>query len=308
MLIQVISFGNSGLGSAVQLVPDNSQVLQQSERSLGEKAREGVFMVQRLNTIAPSWLTAGNTNRYAAGSYGLYQCYGYYPYANGGIFQPFQENAKVGLPPDQLSPLLDTLWSSDMTFGWIRFSGLSLNPQSGNNTTQLIIKKVYTGYEVQPSIRSAWSGMVQLSPKPDLEAMQALMDAFYELKDAMPARYNFLGTLAKSAADGLKTFGSSVLKNLMEPESKKAKGRQSNPDRKPKNKQKAEVKDIDRQVHSLTKKFDRVMPRSKSNGRSNNNRSQPRNRSVSSRRVRVVEPVKEPKRNNKKSKKIVTRF
>jgi len=171
MLIQVISFGNSGLGAQVQLVPDNSQILQQSERSLGEKAKEGCFMVQRLNTIAPGWLTAGNTNRYAAGSYGLYQCYGYYPYAAGGVFQAFSENSIIGATT--LSPLLDTLWSSDMTFGWIRFSGLALNPQAGNVTTQMLIKKTYTGYEVQPSIRSAWSGMVQISPKPDLSYASA---------------------------------------------------------------------------------------------------------------------------------------
>jgi hypothetical protein len=200
-------------GDTPSPVPSTSQILGNSMRSLGCKAKEGMFSVQRLNTIAPAWLAASNTS-FTAPYNGLYECYTYFLASDGSPhFVQLNENAVVGAA--SALPLRDTLWTKDMTFSWVRFSGLSLNSQT-SVSTQLLIRKVFTGLEVQPSSASAWTGMIKLAPKPDLQAMQAMMDAFYELKDVMPARYNFWGTLGTIAAQGLATFGSSLLQKLLD--------------------------------------------------------------------------------------------
>ena len=64
-----------------------------------------------------------------------------------------------------------------MTMSWVKFSGLSLNPAAGATgypSTQLMAIKQYIGIEVQPSPISAWSAMMKLGPKPDLQSLQAL--------------------------------------------------------------------------------------------------------------------------------------
>ena len=124
----------------------------------------------------------------------------------------FQENCLPGVDPT-LHSLYDTQWSDDMTWTWIKFGGLSLNPQS-NVSMQLLVTKVISGLEVQPSTRSAWNPMLKLGPTPDLQAMQALMDAFYLEKHAMPARCNWLGVLG-TLATGALSLGSSVLNSYL---------------------------------------------------------------------------------------------
>ena len=208
---------------------------------------------------------------------GLYECYFYTKDVLGATdFSPFFENAPEGLDNTQLMDkyiLHDTLWSSDMTFGWTFYQGLSLNSQTSVNT-QMLIKKYYTGYEVQPTPRSAWSGMVRLGPKPDLMAMQALMDAFYELKDCMPARYNFWGTLASIAGEGIKTFGSSLLESLLKPSDNKVKNESSS-------KKSRRSKDTDKQLQSVNRKL-------RSMQIANNNRSYSKSRSRSNSRSRQI--------------------
>lgn len=223
--IQVINLGTVGANTSFPSpVPNNSQILSNSLRSLGCKAKEGMFTVQRLNTVSPAWQSATNTSRGGTVTdpyIGLYQCYQYTIDNTGlGHFVPFIDNCPIGTTSANLPILYDTLWSKDMTFSWVRFSGLSLNSQT-SVSTQLLIRKVYSGYEVQPTVTSSWSGMMKLAPKPDLLTMQALMDAYYELKDAMPARYNFWGALGSIAAQGLATFGSSLLENIMNPKKQK---------------------------------------------------------------------------------------
>ena len=122
---------------------------------------------------------------------------------------------------------------------------------------QLVIKKVYTGYEVQAAPLSAFSGLMKLAPKPDLTAMQAMMDAFYELKDAFPVKYNFLGTLASIAAKGLKTFGTGLLKELVGGSNPNRRNyRKKNQVKKPPNKNQRENKEELKQIESINKKLD----------------------------------------------------
>lgn len=217
---QIVSFGRLSSLDGIQNVPTTTEILGNSLRSLACKAKEGMFSVQRLNTISPAWLSSGNTVN-PGGQYdkfpSLLQCY--YAEMDGTgydyVVQPFLENATVGQKVADVPVLSDTMWSKDMTWSWVRFSGLSLNSQT-NLSTQLLIKKVYTGLEIQPNPTSAWAGMLKLGPKPDLACMQAMMDGFYELKDVMPARYNFWGTIGTIAANGLATFGTSLLQRLAE--------------------------------------------------------------------------------------------
>ena len=60
MLIQMIGLGESGI--ALDPIPNQGQILTQSTRSYGNKAREGAFVVQRLNTPTPSWLPSNNVS------------------------------------------------------------------------------------------------------------------------------------------------------------------------------------------------------------------------------------------------------
>lgn len=277
--IQVLNLSAINQGYNNDITPDNNGILQQSMRSYGGKALEGGFSIQRLNTITPRWQTATNTN--SKGLRGLYECYTYSVDAGGaGHFVPLLDNQKAGTGSSDLVLLQDTLWSQDMTMSWVRFQGLSLNSQT-SVSTQLLILKQYIGLEVQPTAISAWGGMTKLGPKPDLTAMQALMDGFFEIKDVLPARYNFWGTLGSIAAQGLKTFGSSILDNLVSGggKSKGKKGKAG--------KEMGEVRDVDHKTDALNKKVDAMLARFNAvlggrggGGRNNNGgNQQPRKRS-----------------------------
>jgi hypothetical protein len=219
---QLLNFNNSGeaasVGSTDSFIPSMSQIMMQSQRSYAGKAMEGTFTVQRLNTIAPEWLAATNTNAGAGVpiNKGLYNCTTYWIDAAGVPHQvPFLDSAPIGTPNADVPTLKDTLWSKDMTFAWIHYKGLSLNTTLTPDVAfEIISIKTYIGLEIQPANRSAWAGMMQLSPKPSLEAMQMLMDGFYDLKDCMPAMYNFWGVIGKVALQGLKTLGSTLLKEV----------------------------------------------------------------------------------------------
>jgi hypothetical protein len=146
----------------------------------------------------------------------LYNCTTYWIDAVGIPHQvPFLDTAPIDTPNASVPTLKDTLWSKDMTFAWIHYKGISLNLNvSAEIASEIIAIKTYIGLEIQPANRSAWAGMMQLSPKPSLEAMQMLMDGFYDLKDCMPAMYNFWGVIGKVALQGLKTLGSTLLKEV----------------------------------------------------------------------------------------------
>jgi len=230
MSIQVVNLSSGNPQTAAgssSAVPTVSQIMNFSARSYGGKAFEGTFNVSRLNSTAPQWLTASNTDSTVGNNRGLYLCYYWVVHPDGSEhFIPF---SWVNDLAPGYSTVVDTLWSTDMTWSWVVYEGLAPNTLLENGTAELIIAKSYIGFEVQPSPRSAWAGLQRLGPKPDLAAMQALMDGFYELKDSMPARYNFWGTLGAIASKGLKTFGSAMLKELVAGDRRKAQKRPIKP-------------------------------------------------------------------------------
>jgi hypothetical protein len=184
-----------------------------------------------------------------------------------------------------------------MTFSWVEFRGLSLNSTvSSSVLTQLINKKVYTGFEIQPSLRSAWAGQMRLGPRPDIMAMQALLEGFYDLKDVLPAKYNAIGTLGSL----LLTAGDLLMSYF--------KGRQSGPDmsnnkqtKKPASNNR--VKQLEKKVQNLSLRAPAPAPRPANRMGANQrrtmgnpvkpvNKSKPRNR----RRKRAAAPAPPPTR------------
>ena len=205
-IINLNAIGSNDYGN----FPSASQLLTGSERAYAGKAFEGTFTVSRLNSISPAWLAASNTN---ADTKGLYECYSYnYDSLGASHLVAFRSPMHPG--PMNTQPLLDTLWSKDMTWSYTLYEGLSLNTQT-SVSTQLLIKKYYTGYEVQPAFKSAWSGMVTLGPRPDIRALQRLMDSFYDQKNTMPAKYNFLGTLLSAVGPHLLKAIPSIAQSLV---------------------------------------------------------------------------------------------
>lgn len=210
-LYQFVNLGK--LTGVAGQAPTDSQILSVSLRSYAGMAKEGSFLVQRLNTVSPAWMPALNS---VNDTDGLYYCYFIFVDAIGAIrVGEFYENSREDEETTNVGVLKDTAWSNDMTWGLLSYDGLTLNP-NGPTSQQLLVEKIYAYYEIQPAMTSAWAGMQRLGPKPNLAVLQATEDAFYELKDAAPARFNFGFWSAMSGllGKGLKTFGSGLVKEL----------------------------------------------------------------------------------------------
>jgi len=206
--IQVINLGKIGYNSdEASIMPSPSQMLTNSMRSYAGKAVDGAFAVQRLNTVTPAWLAGSRTSD---DFNGLYECYTFTQYTNGpGSFTRLVEQAGI----DKANVMLDTLWSQDMTWTFMRFQGLNPSGLISSSTVSPVVIKTYYGFEAQPVWGGPWNGLSRVSPKPDLAAMQALMDTFYGMPDAMEAKYNFLGTILPFLK-GLIPKGISLLSGL----------------------------------------------------------------------------------------------
>lgn len=205
--IQILELGRSDDSNGFPAF-DFSQILNLSSKSYTGPARDGTFSVQRLNTVNPKWCTAGSSNT-NAGAFGQYSCYISYTLSDGEIkMYQIMENQVLGLTADKLVPAFDTLWTSDMTFTISMFDGLALNPEAPTSF-QLLATKTIIGSEIQPALKSPWTGLQRPGPPPDILAMNSLMDAFYEMKDSMPAKYNFLGGILGLMGKGVAALGKS---------------------------------------------------------------------------------------------------
>lgn len=209
-LVQILSLGQ--VGGNLDFVPDASQILTQSTRSFGSTAKEGTFTVTRLNTETPKFIAASNLT--SGTDSGLYECYiGIRRPDNGVSIVALQDQSSTFTTPVLLT---DTPWSSDKTCSWTLYEGLSYNAQAlPAINQQILIHKYYMGAELQPALQSAFAGMSRLAPKPNFKNMQDLMLMFYDMKDSMPARYNFLGTLINAGASLLKKHAPTVIKHVM---------------------------------------------------------------------------------------------
>lgn len=226
--IQFINVGNLPLvGQGTSAVPSAQVIMQSSSRSYAGKAKDGLFVVQRLNTIAPTWMSATNTSLPTGDNPGgLYQC-NIVSYNTAGVknVQILSDNRVVGATL-AFKPLFDTMWTKDMTWTWARFDGLQYSNYGGSGGNSAVITKTYAGFEIQPAGRSGWNGMAMSSPKPSVRTMEAMMDVFYTMKDAMPARYNFMGVvpMIKAALPILAEVGAPLVKSVVEAATSAAEG------------------------------------------------------------------------------------
>ncbi|APJ38013.1 structural protein [Bivalve hepelivirus G] len=202
--LQILNIGNVGYGSDTSsLVPTPSQIAQNSMRSYQDKFINGAFVVSRINTLSPKWMAGSNTNIPVNG---LYECW---LYSIGPDGRPHLVSLKdpvaAGTAAADAKPMLDTLWSSDMTWQFIRVQGISPNVTASTAPAVVspIAIKHYYGIEAQPVWNGPWNGIARMSPKPSLSEMQALMDTFYEMPDAMPAKYNAMGAFLPFLASAL---------------------------------------------------------------------------------------------------------
>jgi hypothetical protein len=202
--LQVINFGKIGYANdTVSLVPTPSQIAQNSMRSYQDKFVNGAFVVSRVNTLSPKWMSGSNTNPTTKG---LYECWSFTIGQDGQnhltqLLDPIAAGAASG------GPMLDTLWSSDMTWQIIRMQGISPNPITPNVGNSAAVSPIaiknYYGIEAQPVWNGPWNGIARMSPKPSLTEMQALMDTFYEMPDGMPSKYNAMGAFLPFLASAL---------------------------------------------------------------------------------------------------------
>lgn len=204
--LQVINMGKVGYASdEVSLVPTPSQIAQNSMRSYQDKFVNGAFVVSRVNTLSPKWMSGSNTR---VDTRGLYECWSYtIGQDEAGHLTRLLDPTEPGTSAAAAPVMLDTLWSSDMTWQLIRMQGISpnLTADTGNNSSTVspIAIKNYYGLEAQPVWDGPWNGIARMSPKPSLSEMQALMDTFYEMPDGMPAKFNAMGAFLPFLASAL---------------------------------------------------------------------------------------------------------
>lgn len=206
--LQIINLGNVGYESdIISYVPTPSQIAQNSMRSYQDKFINGAFVVSRVNTLSPRWMSGSNTSQNAQYK-GLYECWSFTVAGDGSRhLVRLKDPAPAATKPSDAPVMLDTLWSSDMTWQIIRVQGISPNmitPTANNAiTASPIAIKNYYGIEAQPVWNGPWNGIARMSPKPSLSEMQALMDTFYEMPDGMPAKYNAMGAFLPFLAQAL---------------------------------------------------------------------------------------------------------
>jgi len=223
--IQIINLGNVGYPTdAISLVPTPSQIVTNSMRSYADKFINGAFAVNRINTLSPEWMAGSNTRP----GNGLYDCWSYTYSADGSSHLiPLLDPTPVGT--STFTTMRDTLWTKDMTWTFIRMQGISPNYGVTNESPQAapICLKTYYTFEAQPVWNGPWNGLSRVSPMPSLKAMENLMDTFYNMPDAMPAKMNFLGSFLPTLI-GMLPAGLKVIKSLFSSSSEE-KGASSEP-------------------------------------------------------------------------------
>jgi len=205
------------LGGCTTQFPSISQLQQMSVRSYTGKFKDGAFTVLRHNstdpqfagtsTNAPVPLPTGTTT-------GLFYCYTFYRDSAGAPHTiQLVEQVAAGTPVSGTVPMSDTEWH-DMTWSFVLATGVSYNLVVGPGETQSsanMIRKIYAGFELQPTPQSAYSSTASIAPEPDFEAMLEMMRLFYSMKDGMPASYNFLGKVLGTIGRGAARIGKKAL-------------------------------------------------------------------------------------------------
>lgn len=202
MEFQIINFGamgNSESGNSDgAVVPSMEQLTSLSKRSFTCPAREGQFVVNRLNKAVPSWFSTSH-NKQEFSPFGLYECwYSFNDSLGNDNYRRFQYRQTGSAVPNTCK---DAFWGDDWTWSWTVFDGMvpNVNISSSSTSSQLIQLKGYNGYEIQPSARSPWAGIQELAPLPDIMHIQEYERMSSTMKDGTISANNFLGALARGA-------------------------------------------------------------------------------------------------------------
>jgi len=145
---QIINFNNVGNAisgnSAGAVVPTQSQLSNMSTRSFTCPAKEGAYVVNRLNTIDPGWQVASNNRITTSNPSGLYECWFTFNDPLGqDNFAAFTHRG----PDGNTRVNRDVLWGTHFTWSWTVFEGLvpNVNIASSQNSAALIQIKGYNG-------------------------------------------------------------------------------------------------------------------------------------------------------------------
>jgi len=109
--------------------------------------------------------------------------YGYKPFTQPDII------------PGSIGEVVQDITWSDMTWGWIMYSGLTEAAVTSGVGYPYITIKPITGAELQPKPGSVVAPYSHASAMPDQKAIEIAALSAYGRMDALPARYNFLGSI-----------------------------------------------------------------------------------------------------------------
>jgi hypothetical protein len=120
--------------------------------------------------------------------------------------------------------------------------------------------KTYYGFEAQPVWNGPWNGLSKVAPKPNIMAMQALLDSFYEMPDAMPMKYNSWGTFLPFLLDVLPK-GIELVSSLFDKSKKSTKEnvrevKNNKPKRTRKPRKEANNNKLQKELDELRRRFD----------------------------------------------------
>jgi hypothetical protein len=177
-----------------QLAPTSpGQVLQMSRKSYGGEARKGSFSVQRYVSTDVRWMDNPDTLPVST----LFTCYACHRNTDGTLYFVALLEPQTGPTPIVNAAVLrDTMWH-EMTWVWTTYFGIN---RASNTSAQRfadaapIIKRV-AAFELQPTVRSPFNAFMQQPPEPDLASLQEASRMMYFMPDAVPSKYNFLGSL-----------------------------------------------------------------------------------------------------------------
>nr|WAY16446.1 hypothetical protein [Hepelivirales sp.]WAY16448.1 hypothetical protein [Hepelivirales sp.] len=202
MEYQIVNFGamgnNQSGNSDGAVVPSMEQVTSLSKRAFTCPAKEGQFVVNRLNKAVPSWYATSH-NKQLTSPYGLYECwYSFNDDLGNDNYKPFEFIQAGATAP---STCMDAFWGDDWTWSWTVFDGMvpNTNIATSSVSNQILQIKGYNGYEIQPAAKSPWAGLQSLGPLPDVMAIQEYERSTSKMKDGTISANNFLGAIAKGA-------------------------------------------------------------------------------------------------------------
>lgn len=175
----------------IDMLPVNGRLMSMiSPKVYSGLAREGVFVVQRMCQPTNGYKTSESLMQFGDGAV---QPTELRVAINGG-------EPTLSLKDWNTATPLDTsaLWSSDFTYAWVLFEGLTVTNNVAIGLPRINLK-VVSGYEFSVGSTSSYATFARNSASYDMLAMQAATRATHAMQDGMPAAMNSFGTFLMPA-------------------------------------------------------------------------------------------------------------